>query len=45
MSGVSGSNILEILDEDFQLFKLLTARDTFIEFYNQRLLRRLINRT
>lgn len=44
MKKFTGEEIKAILDRDFQIFKLITARDTFIEFYNQRLLRRLTKR-
>ena len=35
--------IQSALDRNLCLFKMITARDIFVEFYNQQLLRRLIS--
>jgi cobalamin biosynthesis Co2+ chelatase CbiK len=45
MKKLNDAEIKAVLDKDFQLFKLITARDVFLEFYNQRLLKRLMLRS
>lgn len=44
MKKFNEGEIQSVLDKDFQLFRLITARDIFLEFYNQRLLKRLMLR-